>query len=252
MKNIRLKLFLAIALLHVYMLTQAQIEYSVRLAPNLSLTEVSEASWVTGTFLAKPLLRASTGLSADMYIIKSRLTISSGIWYTIKGFGLSSSEKAIDKPDGSTVYYEEAWHYNLHYFQLPLTLKFFIPNKAATYRFYIQGGLTLDQKILEQALKKDENYFYQLSQTFNNGSDVFNSKDKGLYFGLGGEWKNKNDRWLFASLSFTKGMNWLVTKDFKFNPNDNLRSFADFRVSTIALEMGFKFRSNKPVANLKN
>ena len=62
-----LKLFVAIIFVFSLTATQAQIEFGVRLAPNLSLTEVREASYIKGTFKTTPLPRVSTGLSVDLF-----------------------------------------------------------------------------------------------------------------------------------------------------------------------------------------
>jgi Outer membrane protein beta-barrel domain len=228
--------------------SHAQNQIVFRLAPNLSLLQIEtrdDTSLGNRWHNTFPV-GAGVGLSADIFLIKSKLALGTGVWYTVKGFGLSSNAESHVYNDAGTIsYYLDAWKYNLHYVQVPLTLKYFIPNKSGNSRYYIQAGLTFDWKIAEQALKKDKNYFYQLSiQAYNKG-DIFNANDKGLFLALGKEWKVSQNRWFFAGLSFTKGIDRQLSRYFLFEPGINLAYSTGFRFSSIAIETGLKINVGK-------
>ena len=226
---------------------KAQIQYSIRLAANSGLTEMKSSgplsSWKTTN-----LIGGGIGVSADLFFLKSRFALSTGAWYTIKGVGLEllpNSFAGFYSRAGQPLFFNDG-NYYLHYFQLPLALKIFFPNKSATARFYVQGGLIMNLKMGEQALNRDTNYFYQISQQLNDGYDIFLPKDRSWYLGFGREWKLRNNRWLFTCLSYSKGLDSQLAKNTVIGPFDiQLISYAAFNFHSITLEVGMKFSSGR-------
>jgi hypothetical protein len=117
----------------------------------------------------------------------------------------------------------------------------FAKSEMKKYHFYLQGGVSFDIKIAEQALDKANNYVYQLSQVSNNGDPVFKSVDLGIYGAIGCEWKLKNTHGIFGALSVNKGLmkqfnslNWIPG-------SSKLDYYMNVKFIQVAMEFGYIF-----------
>lgn len=214
MKKIILVLFLSVPGSILF----AQTAISLRAAPSITLTSLKkENNHYSNDFRnenpgASLSVGITGGLNADFPIIKERLMFSTGVWYAIKNFTLDIKtpiRPMIYNPDTQEVTYmlvEKDPRYLLHYVQTPITFKVFTDKYENGSRFYFQAGAILNFKIAEQAIDKEHNYLYQLSQRVNGGSSVLRSFDFSLYGAVGYEWKLKSGKYFSIAFSMDKGM----------------------------------------------
>lgn len=234
----------------------AQKVFSIKIAPSLTLTDLKmENNNYSSDFRnlnegTSASLGFTCGLNVDLPIVKERLSIATGIWFSVRNFTLDMKtpiRPLVYHPDTQTSTYfliEHDPRYLLHYIQLPATFKVFTNPMSNGNRVYFQAGSLLNFKIAEQPIQKGENYLYELSEQTNDGDPVFKSFDMSLYFAVGYEWKTKSGRRLSASIGFEKGLikqlrpiEW----SSEFNPIDY---YTNTKLSQLAVAVNYTFLKN--------
>jgi hypothetical protein len=231
----------------------AQKKIGIKLSPGVTLANLKQEDNPSSNDIQsinwgnKASLGFGFGLFMDFPFAENRLAFSTGLGYSMKNFIMD-----IETPIGVGIYNPETQNttsfnisedpqYLLHYLQLPITIKVFTNPTMNGNRFYFQAGATLELKIAEQALDKDNNYLYQLSEESNGGKSIFKSEDIGIYGAVGYELKLKSGKVFFGALSINKGL-LKQMNSFKWLPGDpNMDYFMNVKLAQVGMEFGYLF-----------
>lgn len=202
-------LFSAILLFSVF-ITEAQVRFGFKAAPNISFNRIDADADNTDFKTDGVGLRFQLGPIFD-FEFKENHYFSTGIIFT-------SKRSAFSADSAGTVYPED---YSPQYLQVPITLKLFTEEIGLDKKIYFQFGGTLDFKTNTQG--EDEN----IVQSFRF-IDLNSLLTIGLEYGIGINTK------LFGGLIYQRGL-LNVINDNIYGENFKLRN--DF----VGLELGVIF-----------
>lgn len=223
-------------------ITQAQVKMSLRVAPGISISHVNNSSKVPYQEAGPNRLAGSLSINTDVFL-SPKVAFSTGLWYTIKASSVSvPGVYAVNVGNGNQEM-KNPHAYQLHYLQLPLTLKLYTNEVLPDLKIYFQMGVTLDYKLGEKAVQADHNFFYQslrANQGSNGGKipDLYKNWNIGAYAGIGIQWKFLATQTMFTGLTYNQG---LLNQFDTHRVPPYLFGNPSIRLSLLALEFGVNF-----------
>lgn len=216
-----------------------RIEFSVRIAPIISLpsARTESADWDFSSGGAK--LKFSGGISVDKFL-QENIAIGTGVWYAGKRSGFDYSTT-----NNTNLNFSGTADYNLQYIEFPLLFKGFTNHITEKMKIYFQLGGTFGIKLSEQ---------YAGSDLKNKPSSDTYAKwyDTSFLIGLGVEFNIGTSNKFYTGVDFTQGLTNIVKKDYlngvrdsngnKIN-EDDVPNKNDYKIknAALALVLGFKF-----------
>jgi hypothetical protein len=202
-------LFSAILLFSVFV-TEAQVRFGFKVAPNISFNRIDADADNTDFDTNGVGLRFQLGPIFD-FEFKENHYFSTGLIFTSKRSAFSA--------DSSVAIFEE--YYSPQYLQVPITLKLFTEEVGLDKKIYFQFGGTID--FMTNSEGEDEN----IVQSFRF-IDLNSLLAVGLEYGIGINTK------LFGGLIYQRGLLDVINKNVY---SDNFKLRNDF----VGLEIGVIF-----------
>lgn len=216
-----------------------KISIGFKFSPALSMNNLDVSGDFKGFQSNSSKLSGSIGPLVDLYFTET-IALSTGLFYTLKKVNYSV-------PD--TFYTQALFHqtplltdeskstnafFNLHYLQIPLTLKVYSDGLLSDCPAYLQFGGIFDWKIMETALDKSNNPLFQYRERLTEPSAIFRPYNFNVMVGFGGETclRGSNDSFFFG-IQYQKG----ITKI------NNIGAFGNLITDNgmLMLDFGLKF-----------